>query len=69
VAFTGSSGNCLFKAEVTEVTPTEATFLIEVRDAKSGAMTTTAEYELVVVNPIVPDCEEKDHCKISEGRL
>jgi hypothetical protein len=49
VTFAPSSGNCVFKAEVTEVTPTEATFLIEVRDAKSGAMITTAEYERVVI--------------------
>jgi predicted thioesterase len=40
---------CMFSAEVTEVTPTEAMFRVEVRDASNGVVIGTADYERVVV--------------------
>jgi hypothetical protein len=44
-----SNTKCMFMAEVTEVTPTEALFHVEIRDANSGAVISTAEYERVIV--------------------
>jgi acyl-coenzyme A thioesterase PaaI-like protein len=44
-----SPTECLFKAEVTEVTPTEAVFRVEVSDAGNGTVIGSADYERVVV--------------------
>jgi hypothetical protein len=42
---------CTLKAEVTEVTPSEAMFKVDVIDASNGAVIGTADYSRVLVAP------------------
>jgi predicted thioesterase len=44
-----SKTECMFKAEVTEVTPSQAMFQVEVRDANNGALISSAVYSRVIV--------------------